>query len=409
MNTPSNPTPKNSCAVGVLMGYFEPLNLGQLREIVWAAGQVKTLHIVVLPRPAPNPRYRVTLADKARHLQVACEFFDFVKIHTADSPEFAPHLSDVAWSYDEASAQISAKQLKERLLRALSSHDEKGIADDFCVFARADVHSDLAFCAVPDGGFDGQAIFANPATHFHAIHPAARQNYTKTVCIVGGESSGKTTLVHKLANHYGATFAPEMGRLYTHSDLGGTEVGLQFADYAIIAARHADAIHHATRHASAPVTFVDTDFVTTQAFCEEYEGKTDGVVAAFADSVRLDLTIMLDNNVAWVADGMRSLGDDDARARFRGRLAEIFMRHGIAPALIDDADYHKRYEQAVAMIDAWLYDDVPPDAADLRQFIQNQSAQNQSAQNQATQVQHAQTKDALTANASATSTEGDAP
>lgn len=77
--------------------------------------------------------------------------------------------------------------------------------------------------------FDSYAIAREPVAHWSAIHPEARANYTKTVAIVGGESSGKTTLVHKLANYYGASFALEMGRLYVGTDLGGSEVGCSTA------------------------------------------------------------------------------------------------------------------------------------------------------------------------------------
>ena len=164
--------------------------------------------------------------------------------------------------------------------------------------------------------FDSYAIARDPVAHWSALHPQVRGDYTKTVAIVGGESSGKTTLVHKLANYYGASFALEMGRLYVGTDLGGSEIGLQYSDYGPIALNHAQAIREATAMSTAPVTIIDTDFVTTQAFCEEYEGRTHPFVAACIDEFRLDHTIMLDNNTPWVDDGMRSLGTPEARGRF---------------------------------------------------------------------------------------------
>lgn len=41
---------------------------------------------------------------------------------------------------------------------------------------------------------------------------------SKTVAVVGGESSGKTTLLYKLANYYGASYALEMGRVFVETD-----------------------------------------------------------------------------------------------------------------------------------------------------------------------------------------------
>lgn len=53
----------------------------------------------------------------------------------------------------------------------------------------------------------------------------------RTVAILGGESSGKSTLVNKLANIFNTTSAWEYGRDYVFSHLGGDEIALQYSDY----------------------------------------------------------------------------------------------------------------------------------------------------------------------------------
>lgn len=57
---------------GLMIGHFEPLHLGQMRSILDAAGQAKTLHIVITVHPSPHPDFTITLQDKARWLQMAC-------------------------------------------------------------------------------------------------------------------------------------------------------------------------------------------------------------------------------------------------------------------------------------------------------------------------------------------------
>ena len=143
-----------------------------------------------------------------------------------------------------------------------------------------------------------------------------------------------------------------MGRLYADSNLGGTEVGLQYSDYAPIAISHAQAITTACHNATAPITLIDTDFVTTQAFCQTYEGRPHPFVTACISEFTMDATIYLDNNVAWVADGLRRLGN--ARSQFAITLLKLYATHNIALTIIDDGDYHKRYLQAVAIIDDFL-------------------------------------------------------
>lgn len=343
---------------GVMIGHFEPLHLGQMRSILEAAGQAKQLHIIITLHPAPHPDFDITLQDKARWLQMACADLPFIHIYTTTEIELPLHES-----FDDVTIDSAASNLK---LQRIS--DDLSLPTDAVLFV-ADNHP-LASKNIKKAGdalimqvvttplqpdFNSYAIANNPIAHWSALHPEARGDYTKTVAIVGGESSGKTTLVHKLANYYGASFALEMGRLYVGTDLGGSEVGLQYSDYAPIALDHAQAMRHAAMNATAAVTIIDTDFVTSQAFCEEYEGRSHPFLTACIDEFRADFTIMLDNNTPWVDDGMRSLGTPEARGRFEQRLLDIFARHNIEPYLIDKADYDARYQQAIAFIDAQIY------------------------------------------------------
>ncbi len=340
---------------GLMIGHFEPLHLGQMRSILAAAGQAKSLHIVITKHPAPHPDFYITLQDKARWLQMACAELPFIHIHT--TKEIALPLHE---SFDDVTIDVAASNAKlQRLTQALD------LPADAVLFVAAnhplaqdETREQLSMNVVTTSlqpEYDSYAIAQNPVANWSAIHPQARGDYTKTVAIVGGESSGKTTLVHKLANYYGASFVLEMGRLYVSTDLGGKETGLQYSDYAPIALNHAQALREATANATAPVTIIDTDFVTTQAFCEEYEGRHQPFVSACINEYQMDYTIMLDNNTPWVADGMRSLGDTNARGRFEQRLLDIFDRHNIDPHLIDKPDYDTRYYEAVTFIDEHIY------------------------------------------------------
>lgn len=340
---------------GLMIGHFEPLHLGQMRSILDAAGQAKNLHIVIMAHPSPHPDFTITLQDKARWLQMACADLPFIHIHTTHEIELPLHDS-----FDDVTIDIPASNAKlQRLSDALALPAETVlfVAENHPL-AQSSIRDQLQMSVVTtplQPEFDSYAIARNPVAHWSAIHPQARGDYTKTVAIVGGESSGKTTLVHKLANYYGASFALEMGRLYVGTDLGGSEIGLQYNDYGPIALNHAQAIRDAAAVATAPITIVDTDFVTTQAFCEEYEGRAHPFVAACIDEFRLDHTIMLDNNTPWVDDGMRSLGTPEARGRFEQRLVDIFARHNIEPHLIDEPDYDARYQQALLFINQHIY------------------------------------------------------
>ncbi len=340
---------------GLMIGHFEPLHLGHIRSILHASSLVEVLHIVITQHPNPNPRFPVTLQDKARWLQMACRDLPFIKIHICGDFTFPVYdsIEDITINIDAYNAKIGYIEDKfaidtDNVLLVTQGHplSQPALTSALNIkVATTPLHPE----------FDSTSIHYNPIANWSIIHPEARGNYTTTVAIVGGESSGKTTLAYKLANYYGAKLVLEMGRLYVGTDLGGTEVGLQYSDYGPIALDHAQAMLESLHRAQSPVTIIDTDFVTTQAFCEEYEGRTHPFVTACIEEFRFDHTLFLANNTPWVDDGMRSLGSQNARERFEHRLTQIFKRHNIETYRITSPDYFQRYQNAIAYIDQHVY------------------------------------------------------
>ncbi|MBV7434795.1 multifunctional transcriptional regulator/nicotinamide-nucleotide adenylyltransferase/ribosylnicotinamide kinase NadR [Cardiobacteriaceae bacterium TAE3-ERU3] len=332
----------NKPTTGWIIGHFEPLHQGHIKLIQHAVGLVNQLHIVILNHPNPNPDYPVTLQDKARWLQRAFRAFDFVQLHTYDMINIDPSAKD---------AQAKLKQLRE----ACGISAKARLISDESHPWREHLPPERLILLPRHDRYDTDTIHNDPVNHWHYIHPTARRNYTQTVVVAGGESSGKTTLVHKLANRFLADYVLELGRLYVDYDLGGSELALQYSDYQRIAIDHAKAVNNALEAPKAPVTIIDTDFVTTQAFCEIYEGQTDPTVATFIDQMRFSHTILLNNNTVWVDDGLRSLGSEQQRQTFQNKLKEIYTRHSIKCHEIHDSGYHARYENAVDYIVQNIY------------------------------------------------------
>ena len=348
--------------IGLMIGNFEPLHLGHVRSILHASGQVKTLYIFVTPHPKPNPNFTINLKDKARWLTMAFTDLPFIHIELLPDMPVLDYLDgSITPSVELAVSQQDVDNYLSQLLQRFAYLTETGEKPVLFLDEKhpmASLPLTLPVMTTPhQAAFDNAKIHANPALYWSLIHPQARESYTKTITIVGGESSGKTTLLHKLVNYYGASYALEMGRVFVETDLGGTELGMQYDDYPLMATDHEQAIRAATKLAPAPLTLVDTDFVTTQAFCEEYEGQTHPFLTACIDTFKMDYTILLANNTPWVADGMRSLGSQSQRERFENRLKQIFERHQITPHYIDSPDYHERFLQAVALIDKLVFFD----------------------------------------------------
>ncbi len=98
------------------------------------------------------------------------------------------------------------------------------------------------------------------------------------------------------------------------------------------------------------VAFIDTDFVTTQAFCKKYEGREHPFVQALIDEYRFDLVILLENNTPWVADGLRSLGSSVDRKAFQNLLVEMLKENNIEFVHVKEADYDGRFLRCVELV-----------------------------------------------------------
>jgi len=106
------------------------------------------------------------------------------------------------------------------------------------------------------------------------------------------------------------------------------------------------------------VAFIDTDFLTTQAFCKKYEGREHPFVQALMDEYRFDLVILLENNTPWVADGLRSLGSTTDRMVFQNLLIDMLKENGVNYVRVESSDYDQRFLECVELVQTMLAADT---------------------------------------------------
>lgn len=124
----------------------------------------------------------------------------------------------------------------------------------------------------------------------------------RRVCLLGAESTGKTTLAASLAAAYETLWNPEYGRPYT--ELGREpDAAWSSAEFTHIARIHCWYEDFLAGCANR-VLFCDTDAFTTAVFHEVYLGEP---ARGFAELVtrRYDLFIVCGLDVPWRGDGIR--------------------------------------------------------------------------------------------------------
>jgi HTH-type transcriptional regulator, transcriptional repressor of NAD biosynthesis genes len=170
----------------------------------------------------------------------------------------------------------------------------------------------------------------------------------KRVCLLGAESTGKTTLARSLAERYGTVWNPEYGRPYT--EIGRPEgaewTSWEFTHIARMQCWYEDFLNRvATR-----VLFSDTDAFTTALFHEVYLATP---ATAFGELVArpYDLRVVCGLDVPWRHDGIREF--EKQRRWMHERYVEHARASG-APWLVVEGPLDERIETVSAMVDALL-------------------------------------------------------
>lgn len=343
--------PVKKRTIGVIFGKFYPLHTGHIYLIQRACSQVDELH-VILCHDDPRDKelfinsamsQQPTVSDRLRWLLQTFKYQKNIRIHEFDEHGIEPQPDGwEIWS-EGIKAFLNEKQIVPDFIYT-SERDDAAQYKKFLETETVLIDPERSFMNI-----SGRQIRQAPFKYWEYIPTEVKPFFVRTVAILGGESSGKSTLVNKLSNIFNTTSAWEYGRDYVFSHLGGDEMALQYSDYDKIALGHAQYIDFAVKYANK-VAFIDTDFVTTQAFCLRYEGKEHPFVQALIDEYRFDLVILLENNTPWVADGLRSLGTDKERRRFQTLLMEMLDKNHIEYIKIDSPDYDERFLRCVELV-----------------------------------------------------------
>ncbi|MSO96270.1 MAG: hypothetical protein EXQ81_10875 [Thermoleophilia bacterium] len=139
----------------------------------------------------------------------------------------------------------------------------------------------------------------------------------KRICLLGGESTGKTTLARALAAAYGTVWNPEYGRAYTEigRDPEVPWTSAEFTHIARIQCWYEDCLAESAHK----VLFCDTDAFTTKLFHQVYLGSPTNAFDDFAGR-NYDLFLVCGLDVPWRHDGIREF--DDQREWMHERYLE---------------------------------------------------------------------------------------
>ncbi|MEP7336924.1 MAG: AAA family ATPase [Acidobacteriota bacterium] len=271
---------------GLIVGKFYPPHRGHKYLIEFGRSRVDELTVIICQRPQESPPGEL----RAAWLR---EIHPDVKVLLID--DFDDEQDSQVWAENSIRWLGSAPDI-------VFSSEEYG--DRFAHFLECEhMPVDIARQAVP---ISGTKVRCAPLDCWHYLEPPVRGWYAKRICLVGAESTGKTTLAEALADHYQTVWVPEYGREYSERKLAETGgYNFQSDEFIHIASVQCQREDAAARLANK-VLICDTDAFATAIWHRRYLGQRSPAVESIVAAHSLpDLYLLTDVNTLFVQDGTR--------------------------------------------------------------------------------------------------------
>lgn len=343
---------------GLVVGKFCPLHRGHELVLDTALDQCDEVLLISYTRPAFErcgadarerwlverfPQARALVLDDARFAALATRHDwpgALALPHNDDSD--ATHRDFVGWLCDRVfdcgvEAVFTSEDYGDGFAAALTTYFRRHRDAQHAEVRHLCVDRERR--AIP---VSGSAVRADPHAHREHLSPAVYADFVPRVCLLGGESSGKTSLAQALAQHLATTWVPEYGR-QRWEEQGGV---LAFDDLLQIARTQLDRERMQARHAHRWL-ICDTSPLTTLLYCREMFGHTEPELERLA-SHRYDHVFLCAPDFPFAQDGTRR--DDTFRQQQHAwYLRELTTRSTAFTVL--EGELERRLATAARLLD----------------------------------------------------------
>lgn len=328
---------------GIYGGTFNPLHMGHVRCIIEAANQCEKLIIIIsdgINRNELNIKIRYRwIYQLTKHLSNVSIFI------IKDEADTKQGYTEDMWTSDAIKVKEFAGENIDVVFCG-SDYDEnsfwsKCYPDSEIIYFQRDQIS-------------SSKIRSNPMLYWDWLPNVVKPYFVKKVLVIGGESTGKSTLITNLANYYNTNYVEEVGR--DISERSGTDLMMITDDFTDILLMHKikekEAIIISNR-----LLFEDTDCLITKFYIRFLEGKQNDDNEALADVIsslnRYDLILFLEPDVKFVQDGGRSIVIEEDRVKYSNKIKDLYSEKGFNFEIIS-GNYQERFLKSINLIDTLL-------------------------------------------------------
>jgi len=165
------------------------------------------------------------------------------------------------------------------------------------------------------------------------------------VSVTGPESTGKSWLAERLAEHYHTRWVPEYARKY----LEGINRAYTYEDILVIARKQFEAENSAGNNSE--LLFCDTDFCVTSIWCNVKYGKCHEWIKTKLEQNQYSLYLLCDIDLPWQYDPLREHPEmrSELFGMYRDLLQEKLFNYRIVRGTGE-----VRLQNAIGFVDEYL-------------------------------------------------------
>lgn len=186
--------------------------------------------------------------------------------------------------------------------------------------------------------------------HLDNVPKSVKRDFIKKIVILGGESSGKSTLTVKLAKYFNTEYISEYGRTHWGFYNGGLGKVFDEEDYKYLTYKQ-KTLEFEILDKCNKYLFVDTETIVTETWLNQYEQINNKVLSEISKSEDYSLYILLTPDLEFHQDGTRNFGEESKRIEIFNEMKNKLEKYNKNYKIVSGNTYDK-FNKSIEIVKA---------------------------------------------------------